>query len=212
MKNKTFNLFLVTLLLFAFSCNSSSEQQREPQGEEPTEPVTDLGEAPAPEAEAPAEDGSFKVTVVKGDIASPRKEMKGRIGDVELTVNYGSPSVKGRTIWGDLVPYGQVWRTGANEATTIELSKAVKVADQELPAGKYGLFTIPKEDGWTIIFNTTADQWGSYEYDKSKDVLRVDVDAKAAAEASETMEFMIDGDAVVLAWDKIQVPFSITAS
>ena len=76
-------------------------------------------------------------------------------------------------IWGDLVPYGKVWRTGANEATTFETDKDIMIKEQKLPAGKYALFTIPGETEWTWIFNSVWDQWGAYKYDESKDVLRV---------------------------------------
>ncbi|MEY4727976.1 MAG: hypothetical protein RLZZ390_500 [Bacteroidota bacterium] len=83
---------------------------------------------------------------------SPAQTASGKAGNATVTINYGSPSVKGRKIWGDLVPYGKVWRTGANDATTIEFSADVKIEGQPLAKGKYALFTIPEENGWTIIF------------------------------------------------------------
>src|SRR4051812_3645735 len=86
-------------------------------------------------------------------LASPRDTVMGKVDDVVVTVNYGSPSVKGRKIWGRLVPYNQVWRTGANEATTFSVSKDVLVEGKPLAAGTYGLFTIPGENDWTVIFN-----------------------------------------------------------
>ncbi|RMG72406.1 MAG: DUF2911 domain-containing protein, partial [Bacteroidetes bacterium] len=101
--------------------------------------------------------------------------MSGSIGTAEITINYGSPAAKGRTLWGDLVPYGAVWRTGANEATTFTVSQDVTIEGQTLPAGTYSLFTIPGESDWTIIFNKTAEQWGAYEYDEAADALRVKV-------------------------------------
>src|SRR5688572_20929448 len=92
-------------------------------------------------------------------MASPRDSVKTHVGEANIIVNYGSPSVKGRTIWGKLVPYDRVWRTGANEATTFTTDKALTVEGKELPAGKYSLFTIPGEKEWTIIFNKNAKQW-----------------------------------------------------
>lgn len=212
MKNNPF-IFAFALALFMASC-TSGEQADTAQTEEstPTETTTEPTTEPVA-TPAPATTGeNYEITIVKGDIASPRKEMTGSIGEARVKINYGSPSVKGRAIWGKLVPFNQVWRTGANEATTFEVDKNVKISGQELPAGKYGLFTIPKEEGWTIIFNTQAEQWGHYDYDKAKDVLRVDVPTKAITEASETMNFLIDGDQIVLTWEKLSVPFSLSAS
>ena len=212
MKNNPF-IFVFALVLFMASC-TSGEKAETAQTEEPTstetttEPTTEPAAAPAPETAG----DNYAITVIKGDIASPRKEMMGSIGEATIKVNYGSPSVKGRAIWGELVPFNQVWRTGANEATTFEVDKNITISGKELPAGKYGLFTIPKEEGWTIIFNTEAEQWGHYEYDESKDVLRVDVPTKPIAEASETMDFMIDGDQVVITWEKLSVPIALSAS
>ena len=211
MKNILSKLFFLALVLGLTNCANSGTNTQE-QSEEPTETTT---EAPTDES-TPTDEASagsvYEVIVVKDGIASPRKEMKGQIGGAEVTVNYGSPSVKGRTIWGDLVPFGEVWRTGANEATSIELSQAVSIEGQNLAAGKYGLFTIPKEDGWVIIFNEVAEQWGAYDYDETKDVLRVEVSSAANTENSETMDFAIEGEAIVLMWDNIKVPFKISAS
>ncbi len=146
---------------------------------------------------------SYETVTLKADIPSPRKEMRGKIGSQKITVNYGSPSVKGREIFGDLVPYGKVWRTGANESTTIEISTKMKIQGKDLPAGKYSLFTIPEENGeWTVIFNNDFEQWGAYEYDKSKDALRVKATAKKTAKSQETMDFSMDLDKLVLKWDK----------
>lgn len=147
---------------------------------------------------------TFETVTLKGDIASPRKEMRGKIGSESLTVNYGSPSVKGRTVWGELVPYGKVWRTGANEASTIEISKDLKVEGKVLPAGKYAFFTIPEENGeWTVIFNNDFEQWGAYKYDKNKDALRVKASAKLTSKNQETMEFGFDNNRLVMKWEKL---------
>ena len=111
---------------------------------------------------------TFKLTLVLLLIAtvtfaqkSPRKQVNGKIGETTVDVDYGAPSVRDRVIWGELVPYGKVWRAGANENTTISFDKDVTVGKNSVPAGKYGLFIIHKKDGaWTVIFSKKNDAWG----------------------------------------------------
>ena len=126
-----------------------------------------------------------------------------------ISIDYSQPSLKGRTIGKELEPKdGQVWRTGANEATVFETSKAIKVEGKELPAGKYGLFTISGADSWTIIFNKTWKQWGAYEYKQADDVLRVNVKPETALSPSEKMTFTIDKSGLVtLLWGDRKVSF-----
>lgn len=141
---------------------------------------------------------------------SPASSTTQQLKKAKVSINYGSPSVKGRKIWGDLVPFGQVWRTGANEATTFEVDKDVKVQGQLLKAGKYALFTIPGENEWTIIFNKTAKQWGAYKYDQKEDALRVTAKPKKSAAFSEKMTFAISKKGVVsLNWENLQVDFKV---
>ncbi len=141
---------------------------------------------------------------------SPPASTSATIGETTLTINYSQPAVKGRNVWdGNLAPLGKVWRTGANDATTFEVSKDVTVQGQILKAGKYGLFTIPGEKEWTIIFNKVAKQWGAFKYNEAEDVLRV----KATPKANDMMErFTIkaenNGD-VTLMWDKVAVAFKV---
>lgn len=140
---------------------------------------------------------------------SPPAQVTETIGKATVTIDYSQPGKKGREIFGALVPYGQVWRTGANEATWIEVSADVQVQGQSLKAGKYGLFTIPGEDEWTIIFNSTWDQWGSSGYSEDADVLRVT--AKSSS-TKPTEKFTIDLDKsgkVTIAWDTTKVEFTI---
>lgn len=106
---------------------------------------------------------------------SPNAMVSQNIDTTVVTVEYGRPALKERVIWGGLNPFGEVWRAGANEATTIEFSGDVIIEGQRLPAGKYSLFIIPKKEEWTIIFNKEAKQWGAYKYDAGKDALRVTV-------------------------------------
>ena len=140
--------------------------------------------------------------------ASKNGMAAGKIDGVEVTLEYGRPNVKGREIFGRLVPYGKVWRTGADEATTITLSGDVSVEGKALPAGKYSVFTIPEKDKWTVIFNKTAKQWGAFKYDEGQDALRVTVTPKKA-DFVESLDFEIDGPSVVLRWAELAVPVTI---
>lgn len=147
---------------------------------------------------------------------SPPMETMGKVGDVEVKINYSAPYAKGRTIYGELIPYGKVDRLGANEATTIEVSSNVTIEGEDLAAGKYAMFSIPGEDKWTLIFNTVADQWGAYEYDESKDALRVEVEAHQLDELVEQMKIDLkekEGKSwLVIKWEKTKVPLSISAA
>ncbi len=141
--------------------------------------------------------------------ASPAATATGKIGNANITINYSSPAVKGRTIFGELLSFDKVWRAGANEATTFETDKDIKVEGKALPAGKYSFYLIPKESGvWTAIFNKEAKQWGT-KYDETKDALRVDVKVKALAETQERLVYNIDNKGFSLNWDKVSVPVSV---
>ena len=144
---------------------------------------------------------------------SNRSAISQTVGDTVISVVYHRPNAKARKVFGELVPYGQVWRTGANEATTVEFSNDVKINGQVLPKGKYSLHSIPTETEWTIIFNKVADQWGSFEYNAKQDALRVAAKPQAVG-FHETMglEFEnIKGNTadVVIVWDKVKVPFTV---
>lgn len=142
--------------------------------------------------------------------ASPPAEVSGTVEGTDITINYSRPSVKGRTIFGELEPYGEVWRTGANEATTIEVSTDVEVEGQPLPAGKYALFTIPAEDDWTVVFNKVTDQWGAYDYDEAEDALRVEVTPEETEETTEQLTFEIGDDGeVTMMWANTAVSFGV---
>lgn len=144
---------------------------------------------------------------------SNRAAISQTIGDTVVSIVYHRPNAKSRKVLGGIVPYGEVWRTGANEATTFEVSNDVKINGQVLPKGKYSLHSIPTETEWTIIFNKTAEQWGSFEYNAKQDVLRVAAKPQTAG-FHETMglEFEnVKGNTadVVIVWDKVKVPFTI---
>ncbi len=121
--------------------------------------------------------------------------------------------MKGRTIFGELEPYGKVWRTGANEATTIEVSTDVEIEGEPLPAGKYALFTIPTEDDWTVVFNKTPEQWGAYDYDEAEDALRVEVTPEETDEPTEQLTFEIGDDGqVTMMWANAAVSFNVASA
>jgi Protein of unknown function (DUF2911) len=168
---------------------------------------------------------------------SPKASVMQTIGVTDVTITYSRPGVKGRKIWGDapasapagtatlddsrtrlkdapLVPYGHVWRTGANEATTFVVTDDVLINGQKLSAGTYSLHTIPGRDEWTIIFNSDAGQWGSFTYDEKKDVLRIKAKPQTAADNEEWLSFDIPevtptSARVNIRWEKVSVPFTV---
>ena len=147
---------------------------------------------------------------------SPAGSASGAAGAAKVTIEYHRPSVRGREIWGGLVPYGQVWRLGANEATTITFSAPVKVEGKDVPAGTYALFAIPGKDKWTFIVNKNAKQWGAFKYQQSDDLLRFDV-APQAGNAVETMTFTVVSKApasasVEMEWAKVKTAFNVTGA
>ena len=144
---------------------------------------------------------------------SPRQEIAQTVGDTKIAIVYHRPDVKEREIWGKLVPYGEVWRTGANENTTFETRGDLKIAGQTLPKGKYGLHTIPGKDEWTVIFNKVNNEWGSFKYDQKQDALRILVKADKE-EFLETMTISFENvkmnsTDIVIAWEKVRVPFTV---
>jgi len=156
--------------------------------------------------------GSFGQQI-KTPRPSPDATVTQFVGVTEVKIDYSSPGVKGRKVWGELVPFGEIWRTGANEATTITFSDPVKVNGTELPSGTYGIHTIPNESEWEFIFSKDTKIDGSSNFDKEKEVLRV----KAKPEEHHFMERMTflftdvtDNSASVnLLWDKLKVSFNI---
>ena len=177
-------------------------------------------------------------------VRTPRPSQKASvmqtIGVTDVTITYSRPGVKGRTIWGDappeyeatakgeatldnqntrpkgmaIVPYGHVWRTGANEATQFVVTDDVWINGQKLAAGSYSLHTIPGKEEWTIVFNGTANQWGSFDYDEKKDTLRVKAKPQWMADNQEWLAYSFDpltdtSAQVNIRWEKISVPFTV---
>ncbi len=145
--------------------------------------------------------------------ASQKAEVKQRIGVTDITVNYGRPLVKGRKVWGGLVPYGKVWRAGADENTTIEFTDPVTIEGKQLDKGVYGLHMIPGENEWTVIFSKTNTAWGSFSYKQEEDALRVQVKPQPA-EMHEALAYNFDNvtptsATVTMRWEKVAVPFKV---
>lgn len=133
-------------------------------------------------------------------IASPAQTTDGRIGPVQIEINYGAPSVKGREIFGALVPYNEVWRTGANENTTISFSEPVRILGQEVPDGTYGLFTTPGRDQWMLHLNSEYEEWGAYSYNDQNNILSKTILPKKADSFQEQLLFSIEATSVRLSW------------
>jgi len=163
-------------------------------------------------AEAQFKNGS-QATELNIPRVSQRGTVSQRIGLTDITIAYHRPAVGGREIWGKTVPYGKVWRAGANENTTITFSDDVSLEGKPLAAGTYGLHTIPDKDQWTIIFSKNSTSWGSFSYDEKEDALRVTTKPQAA-ESFEVLTYVFDDvkpDSAVatLRWEKLAVPIHI---
>lgn len=196
--SRCFGFLVVTLSLLMAACGSPSAETASSGASQ---------EASAETQAAPDRDDMLPRT-------SPNAAVSQTVGVSEVRISYGRPSMRGRTIFGDLVSYGEVWRTGANEATTITFSDDVQIEGEALPAGTYGFFTIPGEDQWTVIFNNEPDQWGAFNYDESQDALRVNVTPAATSRPWEMMTFTVENvtdssATAALSWANTKVPFSM---
>jgi hypothetical protein len=136
------------------------------------------------------------------------------IGDTKISIVYHRPNVNGRKIWDGLVPYGQVWRAGANEATLFAVDRDVNINGKPLPAGKYSFHVLPTANEWTLIFNKDEGQWGSFSYNEKDDALRITVKPHTSHHLHEALTYMFDDPKpnsvnVVLAWENLAVPFTV---
>jgi len=160
-----------------------------------------------------SQEGEKKVRV------SPKAGIMQTVGLADITISYSRPGVKGRTIWGGLVPYDKVWRAGADEATKFTFGKNVIIEGKKLNAGSYGFFIIPAKNEWTLIFNKVADQWGAFEYNESEDALRIKVKAQSNnfqewltytfSDMKVNTEGKQNSAIVSLVWEKLKIPFKI---
>ena len=149
--------------------------------------------------------------------ASPDGEFKQEVGFTEVLVKYSRPGVKGRTIFGGLIPYGELWRTGAHDATTIHFSDTVKLNGNTIPAGTYSFFTIPGQTEWTIILNKDTAMHGTSEYKQENDLLRFKVAAEKPARFYETFTIEVgdivkDGASLFVIWENTQLKMAITTN
>jgi len=144
---------------------------------------------------------------------SPHTSTMAMVGDAHIHIDYSSPGVRGRIVFGGLLPYNEVWQSGAHMATWIETNKDLKINGQLLPVGKYGFFTIPSNDEWTIIFNSNWNQHGKDDYDERNDILRFKVKPETLEEITEHLEYKVNAvskneGAVSMAWEKISISFN----
>ncbi len=145
----------------------------------------------------------------KANRPSPAVQTSANINGKTISINYGQPSVKGRKIWGELVPYGQVWRAGANETTAFTIAAEAQIEGKTLPAGKYALFMIPNEKEWTVIFNQTI-KWGAFSYKQEEDVLRIAVSPKKSKAFAEKLMYEISNNGQVsLTWENTTIAFKV---
>lgn len=196
MKKLTFALLLP---LFIASCGGNTEKQST------TEPTEDHSQHQAPATEKPAAS------------KSPKKVAMSVVDGNYIHIDYSSPSVRGRQIFGGLVAFGEVWATGAHKATWIELDKPVKIGDKVIPAGKYGLFTIPREKEWTVIINQVWDMHLADDYDASKDVIRITCTPETIENSVESLTYTVEKIAsqtteIAIAWDKTIIKFVLKNS
>ena len=132
---------------------------------------------------------------------SPQEKTQGTINGTTISVEYGSPRVNSRVIYGDLVPYGVIWRAGANKNTTIQFDKDVKVNGKDLSAGKYGFFIIPNTNkGWVLIFNKKSDGWGAYSYSESRDALRIETKVQNNETPQEELLYKVTDKGILFSW------------
>ena len=146
--------------------------------------------------------------------ASPAATATGKVGDATITISYSSPAVKGRKIWGELVPYDKAWRAGANQATTFETDKAIKIEDKQLAAGKYSVFATPGEKEWQFVFNSQSGQWGvkrtgEANFDPANNVLIITVKPVASSVMNERLLYEVNEKGFALKWENLEVPVKI---
>ena len=154
------------------------------------------------------------LAAITGYAQSPAATAAGKINGATITIKYASPSVKGRKIWGGLVPYDKVWRAGANEATILETDKDILVEGKQLTKGKYSLYAIPGESEWSIILNSETGQWGikrsgETTRDPAKDVAVVKVKAMKSASMNEALAYVVTDKGIALRWENLEVPVAV---
>jgi hypothetical protein len=190
-------LFLLILLsIFTFNCKQEAKAESNEANHENHKLTTD------------------KEETTPKKVLSPHIETMAMIGDAHIHIDYSSPGVRGRIIFGGLVGYDQVWQAGAHRATWLETNKDLIIDGKTLPAGKYGLFTIPSKDEWKIMLNSNWDQHGKDEYDEKDDVLRFTVKPIISEDITEHLEYKVNKvneseGSISLAWEKVKIEFPL---
>ena len=152
-------------------------------------------------------------TAPSGQKSIPSETSK-QVGDATIKIAYTAPAVRGRVIWGELVPYDKVWVTGAHNATSLEIGKDFRIGNKTIPAGKYALFTIPGKDQWTVIINKNWDQHQADNYKESEDMVRLKVEPQTTGQIVERLKYEIEPTGertanIIISWENMRVPFSI---
>ena len=160
-----------------------------------------------------SENTNEQVEFVKKEVLSPHTEVMAMVGDAHIHIDYSSPGVRDRIIFGGLVGYDNVWQAGAHRATWIETNKDLTINGNILPAGKYGLFTIPSKEDWTIMINKNWDQHGKDDYDEKDDVVRFKVKPILSEDITEHLEYKVskineEEGSILLAWEKVSLKFN----
>ncbi len=200
-----FTLLILTMLLNA--CGSGKEENDTTTAEKPAVAATQETALPSGK--------NFSIKVLIDTIKSPRKELNGQIDGVDIRINYGSPAVNKRTIFGDLVPFGSVWRTGANEVTQISFAQAVMLGDMKeaVPPGTYALLSQPTDKtNWMVMLNEEAFMWGAYEYDAAKDVAKFAAAATLSEQPTERLDFSLDNTSIRLHWADLVLHIPVKAA
>ncbi len=192
-------LFIVTVLS---GCSTPKPEQKETAASASSltlDESLEIGEQTEPDT-------------LKGSL---RAKAMGKIGITNFTIRYHSPAVRGRIVWGGLVPFDRVWVTGAHMATSLEIDQDVTIANTPVPAGKYGLFTIPGKDNWTIIINRNWEQHLVDEYDEKDDVLRLTIKPEQENTNQERLRYVIESESdkegeIVMYWERLEVSLLVT--
>ena len=194
---KTFiSIAIVTLLFSCSKTKSNEEVKQSSQTESKNEDVRVIEK----QAEPDTLKGSLKARAI------------GSIGDVRITIDYHSPAVRGRVIWGGLVPFNNVWVTGAHRATSIDFDKEVVIGEVTVPAGKYALFTIPGKEEWTIIVNKNWEQHLADDYNQKEDIVRIAVKPETEETNQERLRYVIEEGEISIYWEKLKISLPITGN
>ena len=201
MKKIILSFFVACSLIFVSSCKENKAPDSKMDHSQHTAPGILFGYADSVNA------GLISVDTMKG---SPIRTAMANIGESHIHIEYGSPGVKGRIIWGGLVPYGQVWATGAHHATSIQFSKEVAIGNKIIPAGKYAFFTVPGPENWIIIINKNFEQHLADNYKQEEDLVRLTIKPEITGSSTQRLSFLVNetgnGKGVIIfKWEKIGI-------